>query len=575
MKYFRFLPRRARLGIIALCGLTFVGASGAAMASALSSTRATRSTVAVAAVDSPSVVGIAHTAQSSAAAPACASNTTVTTNSGPVCGIAQGGDDQWLGIPYAAAPVGSLRWKPPQPPVPWNTTLSATAFGSECVQSLGSLYPPQGTENCLFINVVRPVGPTPREGLPVLVHIHGGGFVVGNGNGDYSLLANTGDEVVVSMNYRLGIFGFLASPALGQNSGDYGLEDQQAALRWVQQNITAFGGNPGNVTIYGESAGGSSVCDQIASPSARGLFEKAFSVSGEYSTLFASANQELNFQDCKSTPPTQEVADTQGQTFAAAVGCASAPNVADCLRDVPALTALNTASGGFTDAGVGTVTPTLNARVLPLSLRQALVRGTANRVRVVAGSDRDENLDGFPTTAQQYQTTVSQQFGKYAPAVLREYPLDRFYSPYVAFRTVSADAYDVCPAIATEQLLAKRMPAWEYEIDYGDAPPPATPFLPVGEPNGSYHVAAWWVDPSSAPTLDANQQILQQQEVADLTAFSRTGNPTGQNTPIWPEFNGTNEVMSLQPGGDSQVMTTAQMSLNHNCSFWNSISPKP
>jgi carboxylesterase type B len=119
------------------------------------------------------------------------------------------------------------------------------------------------------------------------------------------------------------------------------------------------------------------------------------------------------------------------------------------------------------------------------------------------------------------------------------------------------------------------MKAWEYEVDYGDAPPPATPFLPVGEPNGSYHVAAWWVDPSQTPSLDANQQVLQQQEVADLTAFARTGNPTGENTPLWPEFNGTNEVMSLQPGGDSQVMTTAQMSLDHNCAFWNSISPKP
>ena len=106
------------------------------------------------------------------------------------------------------------------------------------------------------------------------------------------------------MNYRLGIFGFLANPALGKHSGDYGLEDQQAALRWVNQNISRFGGNPANVTIYGESAGGSSVCDEIASPTAHGLFENAFSVSGEYSTLFGSPNQELNFQDCKSTPPT-------------------------------------------------------------------------------------------------------------------------------------------------------------------------------------------------------------------------------------------------------------------------------
>ena len=136
-------------------------------------------------------------------------------------------------------------------------------------------------------------------GNPVLVDIHGGGFVAGSGNGDNSLLSSTGHEVVVSLNYRLGIFGFLADKDLGANSGDYGLQDQQAALRWVQQNVAQFGGDPSNVTIYGESAGGSSVCDAIASPTAKGLFERGISVSGEYNTLLGSPTS-LESQDWKS-----------------------------------------------------------------------------------------------------------------------------------------------------------------------------------------------------------------------------------------------------------------------------------
>ncbi|MDT7739379.1 MAG: para-nitrobenzyl esterase [Mycobacterium sp.] len=570
MTRFSFLSKRTRHGMVVFCSLVLTAGSAAAVASASSSGPAAKPDVA--ALASASVVGMDVTPASGVTTPACAPDTTVSTRSGPVCGLARDGDNQWLGIPYAAPPVGSLRWRPPQPLAPWTVTLHATAFGSECSQSFNGS-PPAGDENCLFINVVRPAGPAPSSPRPVLVHIHGGGFVGGSGNGDYSLLANAGNDVVVSMNYRVGIFGFLADRSLGAHSGDYGLQDQQAALRWVRDNIRSFGGDPTNVTIYGESAGGSSVCDQIASPTANGLFEKAVSVSGEYATLFGSPNQILNFQDCKSTPPTQEVADRAGERLVAAVSCAHAANVADCLRQVPAPTVLNAAGGGFTSAGTGTISPTLNANVLPLSLRQALARGKANRVRVIAGTARDENLAGQAETPAQYRTLVEQQFGSSAAAVLREYPLERFYSPFVAFRTVSADAYTVCPAIVTAQMLAKRMPTWEYQVDDGDAPLPSLPFLQPDAPNGAYHVAAWFVTPT--PGLDPNQTVLQQQEVADLTTFAATGNPTGKFTPTWPEFNGTGEVMSWAPGGDSQLTTTAQMALDHNCAFWNNLSPKP
>ena len=571
MKSFRLTCRFTKRRVFVLSGLVLAAGVAAAVASASPSSHAVDSRAAAALRASASVDGVIVSSSTPAAAPACATDTTVPTTTGPVCGIVVNGDKEWLGIPYAAPPVGDLRWAPPQPHAPWTTTLQATAFGSECLQGIPPAFPVGGSEDCLFVNVVRPPGAVSSSGLPVLVHIHGGGFVIGSGDADYTLLANTGHEVVVSMNYRLGIFGFLANAALGRHSGDYGLQDQQAALRWVQQNIAAFGGDPSNVTIFGESAGGSSVCDQIASPTAAGLFDKAFSVSGEYSTLFNSPDQLLNLQDCKSAPPSQAQAESVGAGYAAAVGCASAPDVAACLRHVPATLALQAAGGGFTAGGNGTIAPTLNGTTLPMSLRQALVTGAVNRVPVVAGTDRDENLVGTAYSPSQYQQLVYSQYGGSAARVLSLYPLARFYSPFVAFRTVAADSDTVCPAIVTDQALARWMPVFGYEIDYGDAPTAA--FVPAGQPNGSYHVAAWFVFPTAG--LDPNQLVLQQQELASLTTLARTGTPSARFTPTWPEFNTSAEVMSWAPGADSQLMTTDQMSLDHNCAFWNTISPKP
>ena len=180
--------------------------------------------------------------------------------------------------------------------------------------------------------------------LPVMVHIHGGGFFRAREWRQHAS-GDDGHEVIVSMNYRLGIFGFLANSAFGPNSGDYGLQDQQAALRWVQDNVAAFGGDPHNVTIFGESAGGSSVCDQIASPTAKGLFENAISTSGEYNTVLGTlapprpnGAEDLEAQDCKSALPSQAQADSIGASFAAAVGCGpGTADVAACLRQVPTM----------------------------------------------------------------------------------------------------------------------------------------------------------------------------------------------------------------------------------------------
>src|SRR5271169_5160662 len=243
------------------------------------------------------------------------------TANGAVRGLANGAVDEFLGIPYAAPPVGALRWQPPQPAASWSGVRDATQFGPHCPQVAGPFGQGSTSENCLFLNVFTPSGGGDH---PVMVWIHGGALVSGESN-DYDPTQLVADGVtVVTLNYRLGALGFLAHPALADangQSGDYGLMDQQAALRWVQRNIAGFGGNPHNVTIFGESAGGLSTLSQVASPQARGLFERAIVESGSYNLTQASLAS----------------AESAGEAFATNAGCASqtASQTAACLRSLP------------------------------------------------------------------------------------------------------------------------------------------------------------------------------------------------------------------------------------------------
>jgi len=512
---------------------------------------------------------IALPASRASAAPACAAGTTVQTDKGAVCGIVVNGINSWQGIPHSAPPVGNLRWAPPQPAAAWSGTLNATAFASSCTQASG------GSEDCLYLNVWAPPG---AHGLAVMAHIHGGGFRGGSGAGDYSLLSSTGSVVVVSLNYRLNIFGFAANRAFGANSGDYGLQDQQAALHWVQRNVSAFGGDPHNVTIFGESAGGSSVCDQIASPTAAGLFHKGISTSGQYNTIFEAPalagplGTTLEVQDCKSRLPSLAEAEAIGDAFAAALGC-SGPNVAACVRAVPTATVFSVAGLGYQYGGFGTIAPTINGTTLVASLAELLRTGRVNRVPVIAGTDRDENLAGTANTATDYANFLQAQFGQLASLVSAMYPLNRFASPGIAWRTIAADAYTVCSAMRTAADLSRWMPVYQYLIEYADPWPQAF----TGVPSGAGHVRAWSLTPVT-PTLDVNQQILQNEELAHVTAFARTGNPTADGTPIWPQFKfeesgKAGQVLSLNAGGSSQATTLSQIRLAHNCAFWDSITP--
>jgi para-nitrobenzyl esterase len=513
-----------------------------------------------------------------AQAPAsCAAGTTVQTKDGPVCGLTANSITSYLDIPFAAPPVGQLRWQPPQPHAPWTSTLQATTAAPEC-PSPG--FPPgsppaAGTsEDCLYLKVEVPAGTKPGEKLPVMYEVHGGGFLgtALTNNGDN--LVRSGKVVYVFANYRLGILGFLADQALGAHSGDYGLQDQQAGLRWVQQNIARFGGDPGDVTVFGESAGGASTCDQVASPTARGLFSKAISVSGFYNY---QDNIVWSKADCKSAYYTEAQAQQAGAQFAKKVGCGSAADVAACLRNVPVATLVE-AGGQFTEPTAGgTIGPIVNGTTLTMSPARAFATGHVNHVDLISDVGRDEfnggvygNTAGLPVvvagTAAQYRQLVQEQFGRLAPAVERLYPLSRYQSPYDAYRTIMADSASVCPVLQTNQALSRYIPVY---VDINtDADNPAGENLAL--PLGAQHSGTNGLVHFSPAQLDANQAALQNQLLAEWTYFARTGNPSAPHTPAWALYRtGQHPVMLLQPADTSQTTPAAFIAVQHNCGFWN------
>ena len=352
------------------------------------------------------VAGTTAVGASAAAAPAPASaaaagqsparKLVVATADGRLRGMAVGTVHEFLGVPYAAPPVGRLRWRAPHPAAHWKGVRSARQFGAHCPQGGGAFGVASTTENCLFLNVYTPSHI--KAARPVMVWIHGGALVNGESN-DYNPAKLVKDgTIVVTINYRLGALGFLAHPALasrtGGPSGNYGLMDQQAALRWVQRNIRNFGGNPRNVTIFGESAGGLSVLSQIASPTARGLFAKAIIESGSYDLFQAPLAS----------------AETSGEAFATKVGCAS--QTAACLREVPVKTIL-------ADQNNGGYTPDVDGKVLTQSIGPALNSGKFNRVPVINGTNHDEwrlfvaitLLEGGSVTAANYLSMIESTVG--------------------------------------------------------------------------------------------------------------------------------------------------------------------
>jgi para-nitrobenzyl esterase len=507
-----------------------------------------------------------------AVAPAAASAAGPVTHvdGGAVRGIATGAGDAFLGLPYAAPPTGDLRWRPPRPPAGWHGVRDATRFAPSCPQpTQNNPFVPPGalSEDCLYLNVYTPAlhGHAAR---PVLVWIHGGGLTEdGARNYDGSKLAADG-TVVVTINYRLGALGFLAHPALAArtdgSAGNYGLMDQREALRWVQRNIARFGGDPTNVTIAGQSAGGLSVLAHLVSQGSRGLFARAIVQSG----AFALTQQPL------------ADAEADGTAFADRAGCPGQD--AECLRHRPVQDLVES----FPGAAIPGV---IDGAVLRESIGTALAGGRFARVPILDGIVHDEQLifvGGLgaavsggrfvavpePVTSESYERVIAAVLGvsaARAAAIAAEYPVAAYPVPFFAFTTLVSDASFACPALQVDRWTSERVPTFAYQFNddaapHRFAPPGALPAVATHSDELQY---LFDMPNTPAPgAFTADQEALAAGMRTAWAAFAAAGDPTSPGL-AWPAFRGaaSETVMSLvapQPAPESDFATT------HHCGFW-------
>lgn len=473
------------------------------------------------------------------AVPALASAQPVRTASGIVEGTAIGNVRVFKGLPYAAPPVGALRWRDPQPAPSWTGVRKADTFGAQCVQApvFGDIvFDRPASEDCLYLNVWTPAR-ADTERLPVMVWIHGGGYQAGASHEprhDGLALARKG-VVLVTINYRLGIFGFFGHPALAKEeargtSGNYALLDMVAALHWVRDNIAAFGGDPGNVTIFGESAGSFAVSTLMAVPQARGLFHK---VIGESGAPFGMGGLSLG---------PREQAEANGEKFAASIGATTL----EALRAVPAETLLASAAkwqpwfAAFVDGAVLTE---------PVS--DTFARGRQAQVPLLAGWNADEirasvTLAPKPTTVASFTEQTKQRFGAAAERILEVYTARD-----------DADAVESAAALAGDAFIGYGTWKWiESHRATGNAPVyrflfsrriPVPPGHTMGgrpataEDIGARHAGEIEYVFGTLDSVKGVQWTAEDRALSDAigtywTTFARTGDPNGGNLPTWPRF---------------------------------------
>jgi para-nitrobenzyl esterase len=492
-----------------------------------------------------------------------------------VRGKADGDVLAFLGIPYAAPPVGPLRFHAPEPPACWEDVRDATAYGSACVQNMPT-GGAAGDEDCLYLNVWTPSKSGPPR--PVLFFVHGGALLFGSGSQDLlfegtgnlyagQTLASEHDAVVVTINYRLGELGFLAHPSLSGeddhgSSGNYGTLDQIAALRWVKDNIAAFGGDPDRVMLFGESAGGLSTCLLTSSPLAAGLFSRALIESG----------------GC--TVGSREGRYTQGTSIVDAVGCTGAPDVPACLRDQPAdafrvapPTGINMflSDGDINSAWNMPFGPNIDGYVFTEQPMQSLRSGHHNKVPLVVGSNATE-LDifipiGTINTCLDYVAFVGATFGALADEVLAQYSCFDYLFPRWAAIDVGTDLMFTCPArrILRAALEGGTPVAYRYYDPHTFSNSPLTALR-------SFHA-------SELPFVFRTFDVLGYQPTAGDTAlseamggywarFAASGDPNGGAGLPWPAYDAAGDVALVL---DDDLSTTDKIASGH-CDFWDSIA---
>jgi para-nitrobenzyl esterase len=478
-----------------------------------------------------------------AAIPLLAADYTVRVESGLLSGAAGTNPEVrvFKGIPYAASPTGDLRWRAPKAAASWDGARDATKFSRICIQEPypgGSIYrkPPEPmSEDCLYLNVWT-AAQAAKERRPVMFWIHGGGLTRGSGSGqayDGESLARKG-VVVVTINYRLGVFGFLAHPELTResdrnSSGNYGLLDQIAALEWVRKNIAAFGGDPQRVTIFGESAGSWSVNYLMAAPLAKGLFQRAI---GESGGVFGGVTK-------------LEQVERSGSKFAASMGADSAP----ALRAKSAAEVMNAAGGR-------TFPPNVDGWLFPEDVITIFARGKQNDVPLIAGSNADEGtaLSPWPAnrTAADFEAQSRRIFGDRIEQFLKFYPAgsdrEARASHYASYR----DFVFGWQMRTWVRMAAKTGKSNTYLYYFTRVPPG-----PLGATLGAYHAAEISyvfrnLHLATRPYEDADRKLSDAMS-SYWVNFATTGDPNGDGLPSWPVYREKSDV-ALELGNEIKLL---------------------
>lgn len=451
-------------------------------------------------------------------------------------GLLQGSYENGLtvykGIPFAKPPVGELRWKAPQPAAGWNGVRVADKFGPAPMQG-GN--PPSGkSEDCLYLNVWSPAK-SPNEKVPVLVWIYGGGFAFGYTSDpmyDGANLAKKG-VILVSIPYRVGQLGFLAHPELSKESpnhvsGNYGLLDMIAGLKWIKQNIAAFGGDPNKVTIFGESAGGIAVSMLCASPLAKGLFTGAMSESG--GSFGPSRNTTFPGENMK----TLTQAETDGQAFVQKAGVSS---IAE-LRKIPA----DKVPSGF---GMPNGWPIIDGYVIPDDQHNLYEAGKYNDVPVLVGYNSDEGASfSPPKTPEDYIAGVQQRYGGFADDLIKAYPVGTGNVPKTA-RDLARDAAFGWQTWSWATLQAKtgKSKVFYYYFDQHPDHPENSPRFGYGSPHGQEVAYVFQHLDVSRPEISQTDIDIADAMGTYWTNFAKYGHPNGAGVPAWPAFSNGNPVV--------------------------------
>ena len=466
----------------------------------------------------------------------------------------------FLGIPYAAPPVGDLRWRPPEAPAGWKGVRESTEYGRRCMQGhlfSDMIFQDSGpSEDCLYLNVFTPAKAKHDSKLPVMFWIHGGGYQAGSAseprhNGDFLPLKGV---VLVTINYRLGVFGFLATPDLAKEddgaAGNYGLMDMVAALKWVHANIRAFGGNPDNVTIFGESAGSFAVSTLMASTPAYAYFHKAIGESGGAMNLGAPGT------------PTLDEVEKRDQAWAESLG---AKTLAE-LRALPAETILEASL----KKGAPRFWPVIDGKLLLEPVAATYAAGRQAHIPLLAGWNRDESVTlAKGMTAEKWKKFAQEHFGYRAASFLQLYPGEtdedavRSAIDYGSDRFIALGTWKWIEA----QRKTGNSPVYSYHFEL---PAPPSEFH-----EGSYafhsddiEYVFGTLDTRPGAVWRPEDRRLSDEMMTYWTNFARDGNPNGPGVPDWPPYNDDNLVIHL-----GRVITVAPSTVRARYAFLKRFVP--